>query len=84
MSQKSVIICFNYCNACYKLVKNLLSHLIYLKSKRSNIQYLNFICYFYWCATWSHDLREEIKNGAFENTVLKRIFGPKTEEMTGS
>ena len=44
----------------------------------------SFICYFYWCAAWSHVLREEIKDGVFENTVLKRILGPMTEERTGN
>ena len=84
MSQKSVIICCNYCKACYSSVQNLLSPVIYLKSKCSDIHKLHFFCNFYWCSAWSHDLREEIKDGVFENMVLKRIFGPKTEEMTGS
>jgi hypothetical protein len=57
---------------------------MYLKSKCSDIHNHSVICYFYWCAAWSRDVTEEIKDGVFENTVLKRIFGAKTEEMTGS
>jgi hypothetical protein len=33
--------------------------------------------------TWSLTLREEHKLRVFENRVLKRVFGPKRDEMTG-
>ena len=33
--------------------------------------------------TWSLTLREEHKLGVFENGVLRRIFGPKGETVTG-
>jgi hypothetical protein len=33
--------------------------------------------------TWSLILREERKLRVFENRVLRRIFGPKRDEMTG-
>jgi hypothetical protein len=33
--------------------------------------------------TWSLTLREERRLRVFENRVLKRIFGPKRDEMTG-
>jgi hypothetical protein len=33
--------------------------------------------------TWSLTLREEYRLGMFENRVLKRIFGPKRDEVTG-
>jgi len=33
--------------------------------------------------TWSPTLREERKLRVFENMVLRRIFGPKKEEVTG-
>jgi hypothetical protein len=36
----------------------------------------------YRCKTWSLTLREEHKLRVFENRVLKRIFGPKREEVT--
>jgi hypothetical protein len=35
------------------------------------------------CETWSLTLREEHRLRVFENRVLRRIFGPKREEMTG-
>jgi hypothetical protein len=35
------------------------------------------------CETWSLTLREEHRLGMFENRVLRRIFGPKRDEVTG-
>jgi hypothetical protein len=37
----------------------------------------------YGCETWSLTLREERRLRAFENGVLRRIFGPKRDEETG-
>jgi hypothetical protein len=33
--------------------------------------------------TWSLTLREEHRVRVFENRVLRRIFGPKRDEVTG-
>ena len=38
---------------------------------------------FYGCKTWSLTLREERRLRVFENTMLRRIFGPKRDEVTG-
>jgi hypothetical protein len=35
------------------------------------------------CETWSLTLREEHKLRVFETRVLRRIFGPKRDEVTG-
>jgi hypothetical protein len=37
----------------------------------------------YGCETWSLTLREEHSLRVFENRVLRRIFGPKRDEVTG-
>jgi hypothetical protein len=37
----------------------------------------------YGCETWSLTLREECRLRLFENRVLRRIFGPKGDEVTG-
>jgi hypothetical protein len=37
----------------------------------------------YGCETWSLTLREEHRLRVFENRMLRRIFGPKTDEETG-
>jgi len=37
----------------------------------------------YECETWSLTLREERRLRVFENRVLRRILGPKRDEVTG-
>ena len=37
----------------------------------------------YGCETWSLTLREEGRLKVFENRVLRRIFGPRRDEVTG-
>ena len=36
----------------------------------------------YGCETWSLTFREERRMRVFENRVLRRIFGPKRDEVT--
>ena len=47
--------------------------------------YINIILPFvvYVCETWSLTLKEERRLRVFENRVLRRIFGPKNDEVTG-
>jgi len=37
----------------------------------------------YGCETWSLTLREERKLRVFENMLLRRIFGPRRDEVRG-
>jgi hypothetical protein len=37
----------------------------------------------YGCETWSLTLREDHRLRVFENRVLRKIFGPKRDEVTG-
>ena len=37
----------------------------------------------YGCETWSLTLREERRLRVFENRKLRRIFGPKRDEVIG-
>jgi hypothetical protein len=37
----------------------------------------------YGCEAWSLKLREERGLKVFENRVLRRVFGPKRDEVTG-
>jgi hypothetical protein len=37
----------------------------------------------YGCENWSLTLREEHRLRVYENRVLRRIFGPKMEEVVG-
>jgi hypothetical protein len=37
----------------------------------------------YGCETWSLTLREERRLRVSENRMLRRVFGPKRDELTG-
>ena len=69
-------------NACYQLVQNLLSSSVlfkYLKIKIYRTIILRVILC--GCGTWSLILREKRRLRVFENRVLRRIFGPKWDEV---
>jgi len=71
-------------NACYHSVQNLL--LSRLLSKNLKIKIYRTIIlpvFLYGCEAWSLTLREERKLRLFENMVLRRIFGPRRDEVTG-
>jgi len=71
-------------NACYYSVQNLLSSRLLsknLKLKICRTIILPFVQY--GCETWSLTLREERRLRVFENRVLRRVFGPKRDEVTG-
>jgi len=58
-----------------------------LLSKNIKVKtYINIILpvVLYGCKTWSLTLREERRLRVSENRVLRRIFGPKREEITGA
>jgi hypothetical protein len=70
--------------ACCHSVKNLLSS--HLLSKNVKIRICKTVilsAVLYGCETWSLILREEHKLRMFENRVLRRIFGPKRDEVMG-
>jgi hypothetical protein len=66
-------------NACYHSVQILLSSR--LLSKNIKIRILPVVPY--GCETWSLALREEHRLRVFENRVMRRIFGPKRDEVMG-
>jgi hypothetical protein len=71
-------------NACYHSVQNLLC--FHLLSENVKIRIYNTIILpvvLYTCKTWSLTLREERRLRVFENRVLRRIFGPKRDKVTG-
>jgi len=70
--------------ACYHSVQNLLSSSLLSKNLKNKI-YRTIILpiVLYGCETWSLALREERRLRVFENRVLRRIFGPKRDEVTG-
>ena len=72
-------------NACYHLMQNLLSSRLLFKNLKIKI-YRTIILpvVLYGCETWSLTLREEWKLRVFENMVLRRIFGPRRDKVTGA
>ena len=70
-------------NACYPSVENLLSSSLLCKNLKIKI-YRTIIlpCFIYVCETWLITLREEHRLRVFENRVLRRIFGPRRNEVT--
>ena len=71
-------------NGCYYSVQNILSSS--LLSKNINIKICRTIILsvvLYGCETWSLTFREERRLRVFENRVLRRIFGPKMDEVIG-
>ena len=71
-------------NACYHSVQNLLSSRLLSKNiKIKKYRTIILPVVLYGCETWSLTLREERKLRVFENMVLRRIFGPSRDEVTG-
>jgi hypothetical protein len=72
-------------NACYYSVQNLLSSCLISKNLKIKI-YKTVILpvVLYGCETWSLTLREVHRLRVYENRVLRRIFGPKSEEDRSS
>jgi hypothetical protein len=52
-------------------------------SRNENIQDYNFACSFVWVRNLVSDTRGDHRSRVFENKVLRRIFGPKRDEVTG-
>jgi hypothetical protein len=73
---QTTIIIYELCTVCSSL---LLSKNVKLRIYKTIIMPLVL----YGCETWSLTVREEHKLRVFQNKVLRRIFGPKRDGMTG-
>jgi hypothetical protein len=70
-------------NVCYHLVQNLLSSSLLSKNVKIKIySTIILLVVLHGCESWSLTLREECKLWVFEHRVLRRIFGPKSDEVT--
>jgi len=70
-------------NTCYHSVQNLLSSSLLSKNLKIKIHRTINLPVLYGCETWSPTLRKKSRLRVFENRVLRRIFGPKRDEVTG-
>jgi hypothetical protein len=64
------------------MVENLLSSSLLSKNLNITIYRTIILSVLYGCETWSLTFREERRLRAFENRVLRRIFGPKRDQVT--
>jgi hypothetical protein len=74
---------WNSGNACYHSVQNLLSSSLLSKNLKIKIHRSIIMPVLYGCETWSLTLREKRRLRMFENRMLRRIFEPKRNEVTG-
>jgi hypothetical protein len=82
--QKEIKSRVNSGNACYHSVQSLLSsHLLSRNIKIKIYKTIILPVVLYGCETLSLTLREENRLRVFENRVLRRIFEPKRDEVTG-
>ena len=71
-------------NACYHPVQNLLSSSLLSKKLKIKIyRTIILLVVLYGCDAWSLKFLGERKRRLFANTVLRRIFGPRRNEVTG-
>ena len=71
-------------NACCLSLRNLLSSSWLSKYLKININRTIILpVVLYGSETWSLTLREEHRPRVFENRMLRRIFGPRRDEVTG-
>jgi len=70
--------------ACYNSVQNLLSSSLLSKNLKIKIyRTIILLVVLNGCETWSLTLREERRLKVSENRVLRRISGPRRDEVTG-
>jgi hypothetical protein len=71
-------------NPCYHLVQNILSSSLLSKNIKNKIyRAITLSVVMYGCETWLLTVREECRLRVFENRVLRSIFRPKRDEVTG-
>jgi hypothetical protein len=71
-------------NACCRSVHSLLSsRLLHRNIKFKIYKIIILPVVFYGCETWSLISREEHRLRVFENRVLRGVFEPKRDEVTG-
>ena len=71
-------------NACYYSLEKLSSsRLLFKKLKVNTYKTIILPAVMYDCETWSLKLREENRLRMFENKVLRKISGAKSDKITG-
>jgi hypothetical protein len=68
---------------CNNSVQNLLSSSVLPKNIKIKTYRTIILPFLYGCVSWSLTLREEHRLRVFENSLLRKIFGHRREEVTG-
>jgi hypothetical protein len=71
-------------NACCHSVQNVWCSRLLSKNIKNTVYKTIILPVVYRCETWSLTLRDEHRLRVFENRVLRRKYGPKKDEVTGS
>ena len=70
-------------NVCCYSVQSLSSSLLSKNLKIKIYITIILLVVLYGCETWSLTLRKERRLRVFEDTSLRRVFGPKIDDITG-
>jgi hypothetical protein len=71
-------------NLCCHSMQNLLFSSLLSKDLKIKIYRTIILPVLYGCETWSLTLREERRLWVFENRVLRKVFDPKSDKVTGN
>jgi hypothetical protein len=83
-ANEEIKIRLNLGNDCYHSVQSLLSSRLLSRNVKVKIyKTIIQLVVLYGCETWSLTLRKEHRLRVFENRILKKIFGPKRDEVMG-
>jgi hypothetical protein len=79
-----IVVC-HYKRTVHVTFKIRLKYVLYRTDigSRFEAQIVGSIVVLYGCETWSMTLREERRLRVSENRLLRRIFGPERDEVTG-
>ena len=70
-------------NSCYQSAQSILSSSLLSKNVKTKInRTIILTVVLYGCETWLFTLMDKRRLRIFENRVLRRIFGPKRDEVT--
>jgi hypothetical protein len=83
MSFKTMIIATSGFKIAYSKPEQNADVCVYYSLLSSILKTIILPAVLYGCETWSLTLREEHRLRVFENRVLRRIFGPKRDEVIG-
>jgi len=83
MTKDEAVFILKYCSRSVRSIHIVSRFAFELCAIFSNIRARPKLSFLYGCETWSFTLREKRRLRVLENRVMRTIFGPKTDEVTG-